>query len=139
MGLLLKSLSHIDSLKPAAAIEPSEAPPHRALVRKLPRGDTAPAATAVPLEFEASTVDVAARHGQPATPLAIDTSTVCLTIPADDPFTPPSDVPISLDALFAAPFPSMPAAKRPPLPPAKARYPEPKTPVNNPQNPSAEH
>jgi len=106
MGLLLKSLSHIDSLKPAAAIEPSEAPPHRALVRKLPRGDTAPAATAVPLEFEASTVDVAARHGQPATPLAIDTSTVCLTVPADEPSGPPSEVPISLDALFAAPFPS---------------------------------
>jgi hypothetical protein len=163
MGLLLKSLSRVDSLKSAAAIEPGENPHDRATIHESPRGNMTPAATAVPLESEASTVSLAIRPRDPATPLEIDTSTICLaissgeppaairrdpatpleidtstvclaipsgeppaairprdpatpletdtsticlTIPADEPPAPFTDLPISLEALFAAPFPS---------------------------------
>jgi Mrp family chromosome partitioning ATPase len=106
MGLLLKSLSRIDTSRPAAAIEPIEDSPHRATIREPSRGNMAPMASAVLVEFEASTVNVAVRQVSPATPLEIDTSTFCLTIPADEPFAPSSDAPISLEALFAVPFPS---------------------------------
>jgi hypothetical protein len=106
MGLLLKSLSRIDSLQPAVAFEPIEEPLHGAAKRDATSGKGAPAATAVPLEFEASTVCVAASLGGPAIPLQIDTSTIYLTITANEPSAPFSDEPISLEALFAVPFPS---------------------------------
>jgi Mrp family chromosome partitioning ATPase len=117
MGLLLKSLSRIDSLKPAD--ESVEEPLHRAAKREPSRGNVSPPATAAPIESEASALSVAFRPPDPASPLEIHTSTICLTI-ADEPCAPSSDIPISLDALFAAPFASetTAGAARPPAVPS---------------------
>lgn len=106
MGLLLKSLSRVDSLKPATASDPIEDAIHGAPIRQPPRSNALLSPTAIPLEFAASTVSVSVGHPDPATPRQIDTSTICLVVAADEPIAPCSDEPISLEALFAVPFPS---------------------------------
>jgi len=135
MGLLLKSLSRVDSLRLATAPAPIDEAP-RAPIREASRSNVVPEPTAVPLEFAASMANVTARHAVPAAPLetgtstanvtarhaipaaprGIDTSTICLAIPADEPSAPFSDEPISLEALFAVPFPSADLATAPMAP-----------------------
>lgn len=126
MGLLLKSLSRIDSLIPATTIEPTEEGSYRSSAGKRSHGNVVPKPTAlllenqsstlqiavrpmepaVPHESQAATVHIAARPTDLATPLAIDTATSCLTISANEPVAASSDLTISLEALFAVPFPS---------------------------------
>jgi Mrp family chromosome partitioning ATPase len=122
MGLLLKSLSRIDSLTPAAVIEPPEETPRATrepsrvaperiavpLENRASRVEIAirPADLAVPHENQAATVQIAARPTDLAAPLETSTSTTYLAISAEEPLAPTSDVPVSLEALFAVPFPS---------------------------------
>src|ERR1051325_5380458 len=105
MGLLLKSLSRIDSLIPGTAIEPTEEGSYRSSIGERSHGNVVPKLTALPLENQSSTLQIAvrptdlavphenqaatlqiaARPEDLATPLQIDTSTACLTISANEP------------------------------------------------------